>query len=68
MQIKDAAENLHNHEAFHSLLNKILHYAGQMTVDELTICLLYLTKLTVDMKTDVMSTILKLILQIMRNG
>lgn len=50
------------------LLKKVLHYAGQMTLDELSVCFLYLTKLSVKMQTDVMTTVLELILKMIKNG
>lgn len=50
------------------LLKKVLHYAGEMTLDELSVCFLYLTKLSVKMQTDVMTTVLELILKMIKNG
>lgn len=57
-----------NNETCNLLLTKILHYTGQMTIDELSVCFLYLTKLSVNMQTDVMTTILERISKIMKNG
>lgn len=50
------------------LLAKISLYANDMTLDELSVCFLYLTKLSVKMQTDVMSRILELILKLIKNG
>lgn len=49
------------------LLQKVLHYSCEMTLDELSVCFLYLTKSAVKMRTDVMKTLLELILKILKN-
>lgn len=50
------------------LLKNVLHYSSDMNVDELSVCFMYLTKLSVPMQTDVMTTILELILKFVKNG
>lgn len=50
------------------LKKMILHHADEMSIDELSVCFQYLTKLFTSMQTDVMSTILDRILKIVENG
>lgn len=55
-------------ESVKLISDKLLHFAAEMTVDELSVCFLYLSKLSVKMHTDVMITILELILKFIKNG
>lgn len=61
-------ETAKNNESVKLLLKNIAQYAGEMTLDELSVCFLYLTKLSIKMQTDVMTTVLELILKILKNG
>lgn len=52
----------------HMLLEKVLHHVGDMSFDELSVCFLFLTKLSINMQTEVMTTILERLLQHLKSG
>ncbi|KAJ6633535.1 FAST kinase domain-containing protein 1, mitochondrial [Pseudolycoriella hygida] len=55
-------------EGVEILLRNILQFCDRMTLDELCFCFLYLTRLSVQMQTDVMTDILETILKKFKNS